>query len=175
MWPTGPDGCPLLGSGLPPAGRCPECAIFAGDSVQFQAGANSAHIRILNKRPAGRPLRPRLDFLFCPREFSYAESTSVRVALASRPGGGRRVGHEPTRNSHSAWSSQRHRSSATMVSRVRSTEPPLRWLRWPRRKRRTPPSEPKSLLQNLAPRNQLATLRRTRIRSRFWLRSRLTT
>ena len=39
--PTGPDGCPLLGSGHPPAGRSPECAIFAGDSVQFQAGANT--------------------------------------------------------------------------------------------------------------------------------------
>jgi hypothetical protein len=41
MWATGPDGCPLSGSGPPPAGRCPECAIFAGDSVQFQAGANT--------------------------------------------------------------------------------------------------------------------------------------
>ena len=39
--PTGPDGCPLLGSEPPPAGRCPECAIFAGDSEQFQAGANN--------------------------------------------------------------------------------------------------------------------------------------
>jgi len=42
MWPTGPDGCPLLGSGPPPAGRGLECAIFAGASEQFHAGANSA-------------------------------------------------------------------------------------------------------------------------------------
>jgi hypothetical protein len=38
--PTGPDGCPQLGSAHPPAGRSPECAILAGASVQFHAGAN---------------------------------------------------------------------------------------------------------------------------------------
>ena len=46
MWPTGPDGCPLLGSGPPPAGRGLECAIFAGASEQFHAGANSRSTRI---------------------------------------------------------------------------------------------------------------------------------
>ena len=31
---------PTPSSEQPPAGRCPECAIFAGDSEQFHAGAN---------------------------------------------------------------------------------------------------------------------------------------
>lgn len=41
MWPTGPDGCPLRNSEQPPARRSPKCAIFAGESEQFHAGANT--------------------------------------------------------------------------------------------------------------------------------------
>ncbi len=40
--PTGPDGCPLLGSEHPPAGGGSECAILAGESAQFHAGANTS-------------------------------------------------------------------------------------------------------------------------------------
>jgi len=38
--PAGPVDCPRLGSGQPAADRGSECAIFAGDSEQFHAGAN---------------------------------------------------------------------------------------------------------------------------------------
>lgn len=45
--PTGPNGCPRQGSRHPPAGRSPQCAILAGDSVQFHAGANTILFRIV--------------------------------------------------------------------------------------------------------------------------------
>jgi hypothetical protein len=61
--PAGPDGCPRQGSEHPPAGRSPECAIFAGDSEQFQAGANTP----LNILLAPHVSRPPMPALYSPR------------------------------------------------------------------------------------------------------------
>src|SRR5690242_231939 len=61
MWPTGPDGCPLLGSGPPPAGRGLECAIFAGASEQFHAGANNTYTTSLKHAE-----QRRRSLILCP-------------------------------------------------------------------------------------------------------------
>ena len=115
MWPTGPDGCPLLGSGLPPAGRCPECAIFAGDSVQFQAGANSdrnSRIHLIWGERHASPKRSSSDAFGPPAR--AASLWHAEYAAASGWSPARRIFVQSGERDGLLWNSE---SAASVVAR----------------------------------------------------------